>query len=305
MTRATDWRTIAERGSIVGMRFIVWCYRLFGRGLCQLLLVPIIAYFFVTHPVARAASRQYLHRLHHHPGHGSPFVREPGLWHSFLHFREFGLSILDRVGFWLVGNPEVKLVVHGLEHLKGLMQQRRGALLLSAHLGSFDVLRVLADRAGVVVKVVMFLQNARMINTIFRDLNPQLATQIINIEPGSPRAVFEIRDCIRRGEFVGLLGDRVGAGDARVEHVSFLEQPAAFPKGPFSLTTLLRCPLLFIIGLRVDRTAYEIFIEPIDGADPHETMGRYVARLEAYCRRAPYQWFNFFDFWAGHLTASA
>jgi predicted LPLAT superfamily acyltransferase len=305
MTQAADWLTMAERGSIVGMRFIVWCYRFFGRGLCQLLLAPIITYFFVTHPIARAASRQYLRRLHHHSRYGSPFVREPGLWQSFLHFHEFGLNILDRVGFLLGRDPEVKVVVHGTEHLDDLIRERRGAILLSAHLGSFDALRLVADRTGVVVKVVMFLRNARMINSVFGNLNPRLASQVINIEPGSPRAVFEIRNCLLRGEFVGLLGDRVGAGDGgRIERVAFLEQPVAIPQGPFQLAAMLRCPLLFIVALRVDRTAYEIFVEPLDSGDPQGSMRQYVDRLEAYCRRAPYQWFNFFDVWAGRATPS-
>jgi hypothetical protein len=296
MTQAADWLTIAERGSIIGMRFIVWCYRWVGWRLCHFFLPWIITYFFVTHPVARAASRLYLRRLHR---------REPRLRDCFRHFYEFGLNILDRVGFLLGRNPGIELAVHGLPHLEHLIEERRGAVLLSAHLGSFDALRLLADRAGVVVNVVMFLRNARMINAVFRNLNPRAATRIIDIEPGSPRAVFEIRNAIQRGEFVGLLGDRVGAGDGtRVEQIPFLDEPAAFSQGPFALAAALRCPLLLIIGLRVDRTAYEIFVEPLDGADPGTAMRRYVSRLEAYCRRAPYQWFNFFDFWAAQRGAS-
>ena len=60
----TGWLTVAERGSLLGMYFVVWCSRIFGRRICAYLIVPVVGYFFVTGRAARRASRDYLARLY-------------------------------------------------------------------------------------------------------------------------------------------------------------------------------------------------------------------------------------------------
>ena len=198
--------------------------------------------------------------------------------------------------------------MHGREHLERLARAGRGALVLSAHLGSFDALRLVADEGGVPLNVAMFLRNARMINAVFTRLNPSRPLRIIDLERAAPRSVFDIRACIQRGEFVGMLGDRVGIGDdARISWVPFLGERAAIPHGPFLLASVLKCPVLLMIGLRVDHATYEVFVEVLaeqimlpamDRGGALDALARdYVGRLEHYCLRAPYQWFNFYEFW--------
>lgn len=308
MSAGGGWLSVAERGSLIGMHFIIWCYRLFGRRLCSYLILPIVGYFLLTGRTARQASRRYLSRLHAWSGGSGTLDHEPGLTDSFLHFRQFALNILDRASFFLSDAADFEIIVHGKEHLDQLAEEKRGAILLSAHLGSFDALRLLAHQAGVAVNVIMFLRNARMINTVFKRLNPDLHVRIINLDPTSPQPVFDIRACVQRGELVGTLGDRVGvSGDIRISRVPFLGLPAAFPHGPFLLAAVLKCPVLLMIGLRVSDTTYEVFVEPLAAqvALPSterakrldELVTAYVRRLEHYCLRAPYQWFNFYDFW--------
>jgi predicted LPLAT superfamily acyltransferase len=307
---ATAWLSVAERGSLLGMYVIVWCHRLLGRRFCTYLLVPIVGYFFVTGRAARRSSRRYLTRLsewaRRHGRDGAP--EAPGWRESFRHFHEFALNILDRVSFWVGETGDFQTLVHGREHLERLATAGRGALVLSAHLGSFDALRVVADRGGVALNVAMFLRNARMINAVFTRLNPARPLRIIDLERGAPHSVFDIRACLQRGEFVGMLADRVGVGDtARVSRVPFLGATAAIPHGPFVLAGALKCPVLLMIGLRVDHHTYEVFVEMLAdevvlaeadrGAALDALARQYAGRLEHYCLRAPYQWFNFYEFW--------
>jgi predicted LPLAT superfamily acyltransferase len=93
----------------------------------------------------------------------------------------------------------------------------------------------------------------------------------------------------------------------RSVHAPFLDRPAPFPEGPFILASLLACPVYLIFCLAEGRQHYRVFIEPF--ADPlilprgkrqevlERAIAHYAERLEAYCLRAPTQWFNFFDFW--------
>jgi len=291
------------------MRFIVWLYRLLGRRLCGIAILPVVAYIFLTGSPARRASRSYLEQLHRWSGGRLPRGRPPTWWDGFLHFREFGLNILDRVGFWLGDGGRFELIVHGREHLARLHGQ--GAILVSAHLGSFDALRLHAAQEQAPVSVMMYVEHARMINGIFKRLRPTIDLRMIAADPGSVGWLFELRRRVSGGEMVGILADRVGPREGRhVSVVPFLGAPARFPQGPFSLATRLGCPLLLMVALRRDSRRYEIFVEPLESAgsatdagtgarDPDALVERFVRRLEFYCTRAPYQWFNFYDFWAG------
>jgi predicted LPLAT superfamily acyltransferase len=240
-------------------------------------------------------------------GHGGA-PRPPGLLDSFRHFHQFALNIIDRVSFLVGDTGDFATIVHGREHLERFTKAGRGTLVVSAHLGSFDALRLVADEGGVPLNVAMFLRNARMINAVFTRLNPARPLRVIDLARGAPRSVFDIRACIRRGEWVGMLGDRVGIGDdTRISWVPFLGQRAAIPHGLFLLASVLKCPVLLMIGLRRDHTTYEVFVEVLaeqimlPAADRAAALDglarRYVDRLEHYCLRAPYQWFNFYEFW--------
>ena len=302
MTAPASWHRLRERGSLLGMRFVVWLYRVFGRRLCGVMIVPVIGYFFLTGGQARRASRRYLEHLHRWSGGRLPRRRGPTWWDGFRHFLEFGRNILDRVGFWLGDTSGLDLIVHGGEHLTRLRESGQGAIFVGAHLGSFDALRLYAAREDAVVNVVMYLEHARMINAIFKQLRPTIDLRMITPDPGSVAWLFELRARVAAGEMLGLLGDRVRPQEGRrVSRLPFLGVPARFPQGPFLLAARLRCPILSLVGFRRDHRRYEIFVEPLGGRSAgsvEELLSAYVSRLEAYCALAPYQWFNFYDFWA-------
>ena len=297
-----------ERGSVAGMRLTVWFYRLCGRRLATLFILPIVAYFFLTDRRGRRASQRYLDRIHRWAGARSAFTHRPGAWDSFRHYREFALTTLDRVGFWSDRAGNFKITFHGREHFTSLIEEKRGAILLGAHLGSFDALRVLAERWDLTVNVLMSTRHAPRINRILRELSPGATLRVIEVDPTSSRSVFELKACLERGEFVAVLGDRVGPGPrTRTIEVDFLGSRAAFPPGPFVLASRLDCPVLLMIGVRVGPAAYEVFAEPfaervvLPRAERNARLGllveAYARRLETYCLKAPYQWFNFYDFW--------
>jgi predicted LPLAT superfamily acyltransferase len=301
-----SWVSAAERGSILGMRFVVWCYRVLGRRFCQLLILPVVLYFFVTDRKGRRASLHYLRRLYGRPGGPEALGGWPTWRHAFRHYHAYGLSILDRVGFWLGRDSDYPIDFDGMEHFTRLREEGRGAIILGAHLGSFDALRVLARRSQVVVNVVMFIQHARMINSIFESLDRDASVRMIQLDANSINAAFAIKARIARGEFVALLADRVGIGDEkRTGQIEFLGDRTAFPHGPFFLTSLLKCPAIFMVALRAGDGRYEAFAEwvadrmVVSGPDDLDALaGDYARRLERYCLRAPYQWFNFYDYWS-------
>jgi predicted LPLAT superfamily acyltransferase len=243
------------------------------------------------------------------PGGAAALGHRPRASDVFRHYRQFALMILDRLAFALGRGHDFEATFHGREHVDDVVASGRGAVLVGAHLGNFDALRALATRSGIVVTVVMFTRHAARINRLLRELDPTTDVRVLHLDPSVPDTALRLRACVDRGEFVAILGDRVGAGArARVVRVPFFGAEAAFPQGPFVLSGVLGCPVLLIVGLRRGHGRYEVFIERLAEAIPSarrqrtervaEIVAAYARRLEAFCLHAPYQWFNFYDFWS-------
>ena len=308
MSSGSTWATTAERGSVGALRAMAWFYLRCGRSVSLALLTPIAAYFLLRDGKARRASLEYLHRLHGWPEGRQAFEQEPGLLDSLRHFREFAINIFDRLCVWTGEADRIEIRDDGSEYLFRLARERRGAILLGAHLGSFDMLRVLSERQDLKVNVVMFTRHVARITSFFERLHPGGRLRVIQLDPGSIGSIFEIKACIDRGEFVGILGDRVGpGGHARTATASFLGRPAPFPLGPFLLAGLLGCPVLLSLCLRTGDARYEAVVEPVSRGETvpraererraRELLEVYARSLEEACCRAPRQWFNFYDFW--------
>ena len=292
-----------------GLRFTVACYRLFGRPLSLVLVHGIVAYFFLTGREQRRASLAYLRRVAAAPAGAAVLGREPGPWASFLHFRAFALSIFDRLVLWFGTKDALHFTVEGREHYDRLLTPTRGAIVVGAHLGSFDALRALAERDGRVVNVLMYTRHATRINAVFRELSPEAVMRVIQVEPETMGTVLQIRACIERGELVAMLGDRVEpAGRGRTCEVSLLSGSVRIPTAPYLLAGLLGCPLFFMVALREGGGRYRVIAEVLAeqvapgrgerDKEIGELAAAYAGRLEHHLLTAPYQWFNFFDLWA-------
>jgi len=277
------------------LRCAVWIARSLGRPLTRLLILPVCFGFTLFHAEARAASRNYLARV---------LDRRPRLWDVARHFFTFGTTVLDRV--YLL-NDEVNrfdITIYGEEIVKEILAHGSGCLLLGAHLGSFEVLRLVGrTQPDLSVSLAMYEDTGRKIGAALNAINPHLAPKIIGL--GTPGAMMQIRDCLEQGGFVGMLADRTLRTDTPIMQ-EFLGAQAGFPIGPIRLAALLRPPVVLMFGLFRGGNRYEIHFEHLasfsaskpDPSEIEQLIACYVRRLEHFCRTAPYNWFNFFDFWA-------
>jgi predicted LPLAT superfamily acyltransferase len=297
------WAQRRERGSLLALRFMAWVATSLGRPVARLLLHPITLYFLLFGREARRHSARYL---------GRALGRAPTWRDQYRHFHSFASTVLDRVYFARGDTAGFDLSMHGDAGCDDTLASGRGGFLLGAHLGSFESLHAAGKSfPGMQVTMVMYPDNARKIQGVLTALAPQLKMAIIAI--GQPGSTLAIRDALDAGHLVGLLGDRMLAGDAGPRTppvaVPFLGVPALFSDGPLRLAMLLKRRVIFMVGLFLGGRRYDVRFETMaDFRDPpadpaaREAMIRqalhgYVARLEALCREAPYNWFNFHDYW--------
>ena len=295
-TTGASWTQKPERSNLAILRFMVWLSLRLGRRASRIVLYGIAAYFLVFAPAARRASRAYLARA---------LGRRPKVADGFRHVLSFATTIHDRVYLLNERFDLFDLEIVGEDLIRAAGVSGQGVLLMGSHHGSFEAMRALGrQRNDPVITVLMYEENARMVNATLAAINP-LATQDI-IPLGRMDSMLQAQEKLAAGHVVGMLADR-GLGDDPRRTVDFLGAPAPFPIGPFRVAAMLRRPVLFMVGLYLGGNRYRIHFEPLAdfstvGRDQRdaaiaEAQRRYVEQLERYCRDAPYNWFNFYDFW--------
>ncbi|MFL9872833.1 glycosyltransferase family 2 protein [Paraburkholderia megapolitana] len=306
-----QWWRIAERGSSIGMGLLALSCRLFGIRFTALWLHPIVGYFLLTGRAARAASRQYFTRLEHAaPDLDTP---RPGWRSAYRQMLEFARSGLDKLAAW---SGHVKLADAAFDDssaFDSLVASGRGALVIGAHLGNLEMTRALAARgAHAKVSAVVYTEHARRFNRVLASANSEFSRRLIEVRDFGPETSMMMQERIDAGELLVIVGDRVPALESgRTTDAQFLGATAPFAQGPYVLAHALGCPVYLFFCLKERdgagqryRLYFEPFAERIDLPRRERKQHiaawaqRYATRLEHYCRKAPYQWFNFFDFWA-------
>lgn len=293
-----SWRDVREVGNAFGVRFLATVAGLFGRKAVRMVLYPIILYYALANKTARRTSREYLQRSTQAPR--ISWLR------MYRHMLRFAQCTVDRYLFACGRTRGISVTVHGHHHLEELQREERGALLLGAHLGSFEAMRAASTLTKVRINIVADFRGSRTISTLLTKVGPELREKVI--ATGDRLAtVLRIKECIDAGELVALLADRAEPM-GRVLPVSFLGATALFPVGPYLLAATLGCPVFLTFGIHKAPNRYDVFCEPFAerialpkrqrDPDLRALVQHYADRLEYYCRMAPDNWFNFFDFWS-------
>jgi predicted LPLAT superfamily acyltransferase len=303
------WAQINEISFVGGMRLLFSIYRLLGRWPFRLVLYPVIVWYVLTKPAARAASLDFLRQIKR----SDPGAGISANWFGVMrHFASFGESILDKMMVWggLFDMGKVKQI--GRELLAENIAASRGGLLICTHLGNLELCRVVSRQsAAMKLTVLVHTKHARAFNKMLAQLSPDSTLNLMQVTEMSPATAIELSQRIGRGEFVVIAGDRIPvSARPRVSFASFLGRPAPFPVGPYVLASLLQCPVYLMFSRRTRDGAelhFEHFRDKIalprkDREQAFDALtADYAQRLQHHTLRAPLQWFNFYDFW--HMPA--
>jgi predicted LPLAT superfamily acyltransferase len=299
-----DWSSHPERGSSRAVRLILWIALHLGRTPARALLYPITLYFLIKAKPQRCASRQFLSRV---------LGRPAGLTDVARHIHSFAATILDRV-FLLAGRRErLDIRLHRPELVLERVAAGQGFLLLGSHLGSFEVLRALAiDDAQMPLRILMYPSHNRILTEVLHALNPAVSASVIPLD--GPQPLLAVKESLDAGYAVGLLGDRHRVGEPSL-YCDFLGCPAAFPTGAISLAAVTGVPVVLFFGLYRGGNRYDVHFELLAerielgpraqrNRALKQWLQRYADRLAHHTCDAPFNWFNFYDFWEENHDSS-
>lgn len=302
--KGRHWARINEASFVVGMQLLFWICRIFGRWPFRIVLYPVLLWYILIKPQARAASADYLRHIRA-VGAGAAL---PTRFAVLRHFAAFAECILDKMLLWggLFDTCEVLHV--GEQVLRDDIARQTGGLIICSHFGNLELSRILAQqRAGLQMTVLVHTKHAQKFNRMLARLDPASQLNLLQVTEMSPATAMLLNERVARGEYVVIAGDRIPVLPGQnMTTASFLGQPAPFPIGPYVLASLLQCPVYLLFCMRVGNR-HEIHVERFRDAVRLPRKERstalaalaqeYADRLAHHCRRAPLQWFNFFDFW--------
>ena len=301
----SHWAKVEERGVVWGMHFLLKVYLIFGRKVLQVFLYPVVSYYWLINTKGRKASQQYLQRI------SSLQTSVPitgSLKESYLHFICFANALIDKIAAWSGSLTLDDIEYIGREPVVNHMARGQGVLILGSHLGNLEICRVIAKlRKNVTINVLVHTQHTEKFNIVLNKYADSGKVNLIQVTSVNAGTAMLLQDKIEAGELVIIAADRVPVnGQGRVAEAKFLGQMANFPQGPFILAFLLKCPVFTLFCIKHDDKQV-IYFDPFSDGHPvsrkergsaiQQAVEKFAERLESYCLKAPFQWFNFYDFW--------
>lgn len=295
---AEPWQKRPEAGGRLGLWLLMTLPFRIGRPVARLITYPVALYFLLRRAPERAASRAFLTRA---------LDRPPTWLDTYKHFLVFSQVTLDRLYLMAESFRRFHVETHGLQALDSAMDLRKGTLVLSAHFGSFDALRVLSERSpDAIIRILLDVGQNAGLSTLLNTLNPRLAEMIIDARRPGAELVLAMQASLAQNAVVSTLADRLRPGNPSVT-VNFLGAQANFPTSPWMLAAALHVPVVLAFGLYGGGRRYDLHFERFEFELPRdrrqraaalaEVVQRFADRLAHYVRKAPYNWFNLYDFW--------
>lgn len=299
------WSDIEEAGAYWGLKFLAIVYQLAGRGICLIVMYPVLLFFYLFLPTQRNAIRKFLGRVSALSDH-----EMRGFWSGFRNFVGFGGAALDKLAGWNGDiKPEQVTMPQGMNSLFDLDPDQKGAILYVSHLGNVEVIRALSSlNLPRTITVLVHTKHAMHFNRIMERFNPTSRLKLVEVTDINPNVAFDLKSKVEQGEWVVIAADRPPVNSrGNIVWAPFLGHPTPFAIGPYVLAHILERPVYMVACVR-ERGKFLIECAELSQKITlprkarQEIAAQWAARyanwLEQLALKYPHQWYNFFDFWA-------
>jgi len=195
-----------------------------------------------------------------------------------------------------------RVTVKNLERLADVLKGGKGAILLTAHIGNWELGGVVLSRLGYPALAVALPHKERPVNNLFNQQREEHGVQIVPMNLAVRRSL----ETLSRNKCVALVGDRNFTSGG--ETLSFLGRSVSFPPGPAMFSWRTGAPIVPIFMIREKDDRFSLFVEePIypppvernerENGRVRDLMEKYIAVIEQKVRQYPTQWLMFRKFW--------
>ena len=284
------------RGGVLGYKIFVWTLKYFGISFAYFLLYFVVAYFFVSSGKAFRFIYQYFRK-------GMHFGATKSFISIYRNYYYFGQILVDKIAMLAGFQNRFTFDFEGEEYLR---QMTNGGMLISAHIGNWEIAGNLLNRLEKNVNIILYDAEREQIKGYLSDVFTSRRVNFIVIKEDYSH-LNEIHKALERGEIIAMHGDRFIEGN-KILVMDFLGRPAPFPTGPVNLAARFNAPVSYVFAVKESRKHYHFFATPLRTVEfsnnlkkrdiiLKEAVSAYVTSFERIVKRYPFQWFNYFDFW--------
>lgn len=299
MSGKSQWEG-KTKGSLRGHKIFVFLLNTFGLNICYFFL-RFVAFYYFLFSDSRKITFNYFREIH---GYKGLKVYQSAYQCYFI----FGQIILDKVA--LLSGVKTNFTIEHEGHdenLENLKNGGHGAILLSAHIGNWEIAGQMLDSLQTQFNIVMYDNEAAQMKEYLNTVMAKKSFNVIPIRDGEMGHLVELHKAFSNNELIVMHGDRFLPGAATIEK-TFMGKQALFPAGPFIMAAKFGVPVVLVFAVKESKTHYHFFAKtPIqvkrarteeETKKAVETISdQYVNELENMLKRYPLQWFNFYEFW--------
>ncbi len=284
-----------SRGNKTGFRIFVWVLKHAGLSPAYLLLRFVAFYFFIFSGKAFRYQYVFFRRRLHFPA-----------WKSVLNIYRnyywFGQTIIDKIVLMSGMEHPFRFEFEGEEYLQEMVDQQKGGLLLSAHIGNWEIAGHLLQRLGTDMHIVMYDGEHQQIKDYLESITEKHSARIILIKEDLSH-IYAIQEALSRNAFVCMHADRFLEGNKTISG-NLLNKSARFPAGPFLLACAFQVARVFCFAMKDRVFGLSFLCQPVLKYIPapgnirlNEMLRDYCLEMEKTIRKYPLQWYNYYDFW--------
>ena len=284
-----------SKGTPLGYRIFVSILKIGGVFPAYLLLRFVTLYYFLF---SYKSSKQIFHFFRHRLGFGafSSFFK------LYKNYYLFGQSLIDKVVVMSGINNTFTYNFDGEENLRKIVEMKRGGLLLSAHIGNWEIAGHLLKRLGTRINIVMFDGEQEQIKQYLNSVTGERNVHVIVIKNDLSH-IYEISDAFKNNELVCMHADRFVEGNKTLSS-NLLGEKAKFPMGPFVLAAKFKVPVSFVFAMKETNLHYHFFASAIKEYNDvkketamQSMLDDFANEMENKVKQYPEQWYNYYNFW--------
>ncbi|HEX9980522.1 MAG TPA: lipid A biosynthesis acyltransferase [Flavobacterium sp.] len=281
-----------SKGTVLGYKIFVFFIKKVGIQSAYFILYFVALYYFVFLTKSNRAMYYYFRsRL----GYSRLKARKM----VFCSYYTFGQTIIDKISISAGMRNRFTYEFDGVDILKRLLVERKGGVLISAHVGNFEIAEHFFGELDLDFRINLVTTDLEhsAIKDYLERITKKSGIRFIIIRDDLSH-IFEINAALARNELVCFTGDRYFEGVKALSE-EFLGEQATFPAGPFLIASRLKVPVVFVYVMKEPKLHYHLYAREaeVKHRDEKGLLRAYIASVESTLAKYPLQWFNYFDFW--------
>ncbi len=288
----TKWQG-KSKGTVLGYKIFVFLIKYLGVRTAYCLLFFVAFYYFLFE---RNSNRCMYHYFRHRLGF-SPVKSFFSLYGSYF---TFGQTIIDKVAILGGFRNQFTFEFDGVENLHQLLENQKGGVLISAHIGNFEIAEHFFAEIDLncQINIVTTDLERSAIKVYLESIAENKSSNKFIFVKDDMSHIFDINAVLSKNEIICFTGDRYFEGTKSLK-TNFLGKQAEFPAGPFLIASRLGVPVIFVYVMKEKNLHYHLYARTAQTKhrDAQGLLEAYAENMEKMVKQYPLQWFNYFDFW--------